>query len=157
MNPDDDFFKEKIDLIALTPEEFEKLVYYLLDEIGMKNIEWRKGGIGISSSDGGRDLECEFHIITPDGSIRIEKWWFEVKHRTTTLESSKVKEIIINAYAFTGIDVIGIITNNVISNPTKDWIADFRKTHPDKKVITWEGHHIENIIYMNQINNVLYD
>ncbi len=142
---EDNLFIEDINWTLLDPEKFEKLIYFLLDSIGMKNIIWRKGGPGVSATDGGRDLECEDHIIGPDGSVRTEKWWIEVKYRTNTLEKTKVQKTLINAHGFPDVDVIGIATNNVITNPTHDWIENFKQNKHQRFVI-WEGHHLEKII-----------
>ncbi len=139
---------EDIDWSLIDPEKFEKLIYFLLDSIGMKNIIWRKGGSGVSATDGGRDLECEKHIIEEDDSIKIEKWWVEVKYRTNTLEKIKVQETLINAVGYPEVDVICIATNNVISNPTLDWINVF-KLNKGKKMVIWQGHKIEKIIKDN--------
>ncbi len=139
---------EDIDWSLIDPEKFEKLIYFLLDSIGMKNIIWRKGGSGVCATDSGRDLECENHIIEEDGSIKIEKWWIEVKYRTNTLKKMKVQETLINAVGYPDVDVICIATNNVITNPTLDWINVF-KQNKDIKIVIWQGHKIEKIIKDN--------
>lgn len=136
---------DSIDLGLVAPEEFEKLIYFLLDEMGMKNIEWRKGGSGISATDGGRDLECDFYMLCPDGAMRKERWWIEVKHRNKTLETSKIQKAIWNAQGVPDLDVIAIATNANISTKARDWIKSL-KVHP-KRVIVWEGHNVEKLIY----------
>ncbi len=140
---------EYIDWTLIDPEKFEKLIYFLLNSIGMKNIIWRKGGLGVSATDGGRDLECEDHSIELDGSVRIEKWWIEVKYRTNTLEKIKVQETLMNAVVNPDVDVICIVTNNVITNPTQDWINMFKEQNKAKRFVIWQGHNLENIIKNN--------
>ena len=146
---ENNLFIEDIDWTLIDPEKFEKLIYFLLDSIGMKNIIWRKGGPGVSATDGGRDLECEDNIIERDGSVRTEKWWVEVKYRTNTLEKIKVQETLMNAVVNPDVDVIGIATNNVVSNPTKDWINMFKEENKTKRIVIWEGYHLEKIINDN--------
>ena len=146
---EDNLFIEDIDWTLIDPEKFEKLIYFLLDSIGMKNIIWRKGGPGVSATDGGRDLECEDNIIERDGSVRTEKWWIEVKYRTNTLEKRKVQETLMNAFVSPDVDVICIATNNVITNPTQDWIDKFKEQKKAKKIVIWQGHNLENIIKNN--------
>jgi len=143
---EENLYIEDIDWSLIDPEQFEKLIYFLLDSIGMKNIIWRKGGSGVSATDSGRDLEFEDHVIGRDDSVRIEKWWIEVKYRSNTLEKTKVQETLINAIGFPNLNVIGIATNNVITNPTRDWIENFKEQHKDKRIVIWEGHKIEKII-----------
>lgn len=140
------YLADNIDLNLITPEEFEKLIYFLLDEMGMKNIEWRKGGEGISATDGGRDLECEFYNLYPDGTMRKERWWVEVKYRSKTLQTSKVQEVILNALGVPELDVIIIVTNTSISNKARDWIKNLSQQAHPKRVIIWEGHQMERLI-----------
>ncbi len=146
---EDEPFIEDIDWSLINPEKFEKLIYFLLESIGMKNIVWRKGGLGISATDGGRDLECEDHIIERDGFVRTEKWWIEVKYRTNTLEKIKIQETLINAIVNPDVNVICIATNNVITNPTQDWLDLFKKKNKDKKIVIWQSYNLENIIKNN--------
>ena len=56
---DTDFLQHSLDFSDITPEDFENLVFHLLDEMGFSNIQWRKGGPGNSATDGGRDLEAK--------------------------------------------------------------------------------------------------
>ena len=53
---------------------FEELSYDLLKALGYTNLKWRTGG-----SDKGRDIECEFIRLEPDGSHVVEKWFCECK------------------------------------------------------------------------------
>lgn len=71
---------EKFSLDHLTPTEFEEFCFDLLKELDFKNVNWRKGtGHKASSSDDGRDIECEKLIIDVDGKISTEKWFIECK------------------------------------------------------------------------------
>lgn len=133
-------------LDILPPEEFEKLAFYLLDDMGFKNLEWRKGGEGVSATDGGRDLSGIFAKVEPDGSLTIENWWVEVKHRSNTLKKSSVQKIVFNSTAYKDVDVIAIFTNNVISNSTLDWIKEFQITHSKPRIVIWQKHDIERIL-----------
>lgn len=130
----------------LRPDEFEKLAFYLLDDMGFKSLEWRKGGEGVSATDGGRDLSGKYAKVEPDDSIIIENWWVEVKHRSNTLKKTTVQSIIINSTARKDVDVIAIFTNNVISNSTLDWIKEFQNTHSKPRVVVWQKHDIERIL-----------
>lgn len=53
----------------LTAETLEELIFWLMDAIGAKDLEWRKGGKGITNSDGGRDIQATFHVPSPDGEF----------------------------------------------------------------------------------------
>ncbi len=130
----------------LRPDNFEKLAFYLLDDMGFKNLEWRKGGEGVSATDGGRDLSGKYAKVEPDDSIVIENWWIEVKHRSNTLKKSTVQSIVLNSAARKDVDVFAIFTNNVISNSTLDWIKEFQNTHSKPRIVVWQKHDIERIL-----------
>ena len=42
----------------LTQEHLEELLYWLLDDLGLRDLRWRRGGEKTTTSDGGRDLEA---------------------------------------------------------------------------------------------------
>jgi hypothetical protein len=44
----------------LKGKDLEECLYWLLDEIGGKDLEWRLGGSGGGTADQGRDLEAYF-------------------------------------------------------------------------------------------------
>jgi len=58
---------------SLTKRELEECVYWLLDAMGAKDLEWREGGSGNGAADGGRDLEATFHMPTPDGQMEPQR------------------------------------------------------------------------------------
>jgi hypothetical protein len=72
----------------LRGKDLEEALYWLFDAMGAQNLEWRIGGASEGASDGGRDLEFTFAIPSPDGEIRTERWWVEVKGRKRTVESN---------------------------------------------------------------------
>ena len=51
----------------LKGEVLEEFVFWLLDSMGAKDMEWRRGGTQTTAADGGRDLEATFHVPVPDG------------------------------------------------------------------------------------------
>ena len=107
---DTDFHQENLDFSQITPEDFENLVFHLLDEMGFSNLNWRKGGEGNSATDGGRDLEATYWSVRPAESLE-EKYWFEVKHRSKQLEKIQVQKTVLNASGNNRKDNVVIITN----------------------------------------------
>src|SRR5215471_12532835 len=79
-----------IPFAELKSRDLEECVYWLLDSMGAKDLEWRTGGTGAGAADGGRDLEARFYTPTADGEIDAQKWWIESKGRGGTLESEEV-------------------------------------------------------------------
>ena len=145
---DIDFLQEQLDFSEITPVEFEKLVFHLLDEMGFSNLIWRKGGDGNSATDGGRDLEATYWTVLPTAS-KEEKYWFEVKYRKNQLEKSQVQSTILNAAGNSTKDNVVIITNSTISNPTLDWVGEFQNTHKKPSISLWQGHDLELLLRKN--------
>ena len=145
---DTDFLQHSLDFSDITPEDFENLVFHLLDEMGFSNIQWRKGGPGNSATDGGRDLEAKAWSIQP-GASRELNYWVEVKYRSNNLEKSQVQSTVLNSAADAKRDNILIITNSAISNPTLDWINEFQESHRLPLVSVWQGHDLELMLRKN--------
>jgi len=139
---DSDFLQGGLDFSDITPEDFENLVFQLLEEMGFSNIQWRKGGPGNSATDGGRDLEATFWSIQPAGSHELT-YWIEVKYRTNSLERVQVQATINNAAADVTLDNLIIVTNSTITNPTLDWISTFQSGHQRPRISTWQGHDLD--------------
>lgn len=129
----------------------EECTYWILEAIGAKEIDWRRGGIGGGAADGGRDLECTFHIPHPSGEIRRERWWVEVKGRSTTIAPSVIKESIHTIAGKSNVDVHLIVTNQQLSNPTKDWISEWREKHPRPDIRIWERQDLERLVSQNPV------
>jgi hypothetical protein len=127
-------------------QDLEELIYWLLDDMGARELQWRRGGICGSSADSGRDLEAIFHVPTPDGEISVEKWWVQAKGRERRVEPRAVKETLNNVSAVSDVRILIIATNADYSNPTKDWVVDWQKSHPLPVVRLWSRHDLERIV-----------
>lgn len=126
--------------------DLEECVYWLLDAMGAKDLEWRIGGTGQGASDGGRDLEAHFYTPTADGEIESQKWWIECKGRAGTVESNEVKSAVNNALAISNLDYVVIATNTQFSNPTRDWVKQWQSAHPRPKVKLWDHAQLERYL-----------
>lgn len=143
-----DFLLEPLQFADMDPVEFERLIFYLMSEMGFKDIVWRKGGEGNSATDGGRDLEARYWNFTPLGTVE-ENYWIEVKYRKRQLEKSVVHDVILNSQANKNIDHLIIVTNSTISNPTLDWIKNFQEKHERPLITIWQGHDLELLLREN--------
>jgi hypothetical protein len=130
----------------LKGKELEECLYWLIDEIGGKDLEWRLGGSGGGAADQGRDLEAYFYTPMPDGEVSRQKWWVEAKGRSTTVEPAVVKESVHNASGVAEIDVLLIATNTQFSNPTRDWVRQWQKSHPRLNIKLWDRYNLEKLI-----------
>ncbi len=130
----------------LKRKDLEECVYWLLDAMGAKDLEWRTGGSGEGAADGGRDLEARFFTPAEDGELISQRWWIECKGREGTVEASEVKAAVNNALAFEGLDYIVIATNTQFSNPTRDWVREWQRKHPKPKVQLWDKAQLERYL-----------
>lgn len=131
---------------SLKGRDLEECLYWLLDDMGAQDLEWRHGGCGGGGADQGRDIEATFYAPSPDGELEAQRWWVEAKGRAATVAASVVKTAVTNSQAHTDVDVLVIATNAQFSNPTKDWVAEWQATHQRPKVRLWERHHLERMV-----------
>lgn len=128
----------------LKGKDLEELLYWLLDSMGAKDLEWRIGGTGQGTADGGRDLELSFYVSSPDGDLIKQRWWVEAKGREATVEASEVKAAVNNAAGKSDVDVILIATNTAFSNPTRDWVKEWNSSRIRPRAKLWERTELEN-------------
>ncbi|WP_321920605.1 restriction endonuclease [Paraburkholderia tropica] len=136
----------EIPFSELKGKDLEECVYWLLDAMGAKDLEWRIGGAGGGAADGGRDLEAHFFEPDEEGELRPQRWWVECKGRSGTVESQEVKEACNNALAYEGIDRLIIATNTQFSNPTRDWVKEWQRTFSRPRVQLWDRAHLERYL-----------
>lgn len=130
----------------LKGRDLEECVYWLMDSLGARDLEWRTGGSGGGAADGGRDLEAWFYTPAPDGDMEGQRWWIECKGRSATLEPDAVKEACNNALAQADLAYLVIATNTTFSNPTRDWVKQWQAAHPRPKVKLWDQASLERML-----------
>lgn len=136
----------QIPFAELKREDLEECIYWLLDAMGARDLEWRKGGVGGGAADGGRDLEATFYEPDADGALSPITWWVECKGRGGTVEPQAVKEAAVNAQARADLGVLVIATNSTFSNPTRDWVREFQTSHPKIRILLWDQVTLERLI-----------
>jgi len=129
----------------LKQEHLEELLYWLLDDLGLRDLRWRRGGAKTTTSDGGRDLEGTFQVETL-GELQPQRWWIEAKGRRGTVERSAVEKALLNAQTGGEVDLLLIATNTQFSNPTRDMVENWQKQHPRPKVLLWQRENLESHI-----------
>jgi restriction endonuclease len=128
---------------SLKGRDLEEAIYWLLDDLGAKELEWRIGGTGQGTADGGRDLKAAFYTLSPDGEMALTTWWVECKGRDRTVEPTAVKEAVLNAAGRNDVDVLVIATNSHFSNATVDWVANWQQAHRRPLVRLWDQNALE--------------
>lgn len=130
----------------LKAHDLEECVYWLLDAMGARDLEWRTGSNGAGAADGGRDLEALFYQPSPDGEMEAQRWWIECKGRGKTVEPEAVRNAVINASAKQGLASLVIVTNSTFSNPTRDWVSDWQSKNPSPKIRLWDKISLERFL-----------
>ena len=130
----------------LKGSDLEECVYWLLDAMGAKDLEWRTGGTGGGAADGGRDLEATFYSPAVDGELEAQKWWIECKGRAATVDPDEVKSAANNALARADLDCLVVATNTQFSNPTRDWVKAWQASHPKPKIKLWDHSQLERFL-----------
>jgi hypothetical protein len=130
----------------LKEKDLEECLFWLLDDMGAKDLEWRVGGTGGGAADQGRDLEASFYMATPDGDIVPQRWWIEAKGRSRTVEPAAVRDAVTGTAAQSEVDVVVIATNAGFSNPTRDWVKSWNKTHHRPRAKLWDRYELERLI-----------
>ncbi len=142
----------EIPFSKLKRRDLEECVYWLLDAMGARDLEWRTGGTGDGAADGGRDLEAHFYTTIADGELESKKWRIECKGRNGTVEPRAVKDALTNA-ASQDLDYIVIATNTQFSNPTRDWVKMWQAVPTRPKVKLWDRAQLER--YLSQHPDVV--
>ncbi len=130
----------------LKARDLEECVYWLLDAMGARDLEWRTGGSGGGAADGGRDLEATFYVPSPDGEMEPQRWWIECKGRKGTVESDEVKSAVNNATVLGDLAYLVIVTNTTFSNPTRDWVKKWQVSRPRPRVKLWDHETLERLL-----------
>jgi len=130
----------------LNDTEFENFCFDILQSLDFVNLSWRKGtGLTSSPSDQGRDIQGELLRKDVDGTEHHEKWFVECKHYVKGVPPDKIQGAISWANAERP-DVLLIVASNFLSNPTKDYLEEYKKTNKSSYRITvWELKDLENL------------
>jgi hypothetical protein len=130
----------------LKGRDLEECLYWLVDALGGKDLQWRLGGTGGGAADQGRDLEAYFYMPTPADGMTREKWWIEAKGRTKTVPPDVVKATVHDAAGHADLDCLVIATNTTFSNPTRNWLETWQRSHPRPKVHLWDKDTLEKLL-----------
>lgn len=124
----------------------EECVYWILDGLGAKDLEWRVGGVGGGTADGGRDIEAAFYLPDDAGRMERHQWWIECKGRGATVEKEAVVNACNNVTAYPEVERLIIATNSRFSNPTIQWVRDWQASHPQQVIVLWDRAELERML-----------
>ena len=136
----------QVPFAELKGRALEECLFWLLDGMGAREIEWRVGGSGSGAADGGRDIEARFLMPNADGEVVSRRWWIECKGRSATLEKDAVMAACNNVVADSSVDYLVVATNTTFSNPTRDWVKQWQERFPVPKVLLWDRASLERML-----------
>lgn len=136
----------EIPFSELKGKDLEECLFWLLDGIGARDLEWRLGGVGGGAADGGRDLEAVFYTLGADGEVVARRWWIECKGRGGTVEKDAVTSACNNVLAHETVDCLVIATNTTFSNPTSDWVKAWQERFPKPQILLWDQPVLERML-----------
>lgn len=105
--------------------DFEELCYDTLVSLGYTNIIWRRGTAKHALvSDGGIDLECQYHSHDPDGELRVGIWLVQCKDwKTKTIDWRSLSDFFDEVrQRYRGDSRVGaiVMTSSFLSNAARD-------------------------------------
>lgn len=139
--------KNEFSFNHLNSTQFEEFCFELLERLGFRNVNWRKGtGHASSPSDQGRDIECERVVEdVVDGELIVEKWFVECKHYKSGVPPEKIQGVLSWANSKRP-DRVLIIASNFLSNQCKNFLDEYvRENKPPFKIKTWEKKDLERL------------
>lgn len=130
----------------LNGTKFENFCFELLQALGFKSVDWRKGtNKKTSPSDRGRDIVCKELRVERDESIELLTWYVECKHFERGVPAAELQNLLSWAQAERP-DVALFVVSGFLSNSAKDYLDDYRgNQRPPFKIRVWERPQIEKL------------
>jgi len=121
----------------LRPEEFENLIYDLVQALGLKNAVWRTPG-----RDGGRDIQGEWYVKDLSGHLARQVWYVECKRYESSVNWPTVWEKISYAES-NAADVLLFAVTSSLSPQAVDEANKWNAQRKSPIVRYWGGVDIE--------------
>ncbi len=122
-----------MDLLNLSPTNFENLTFDIVTALGLRNSVWRTPG-----SDLGRDIEGDYFISDLSGQYQKQKWYIECKRYTSSVDWPTIWNKI--AYAETHIaDILLFVTSSSLSPQAVDQVRLWNKSNKKPAIRFWGG------------------
>jgi|GEM_PF-2410499 len=132
---------EKFRWDAIDDEQFEELVFKVLESANPQQIKWR-----IGSGDKGRDIQVQFRRQGVLGDDIDETYFVEVKHYKKGVDPSAFGSSLVWASAEQP-QVLLIVVSSHLTRPSHECLEAWKRNHPKIRVPPpWERKEIENKI-----------
>ena len=120
-----------MNLLSLSPEQFENLTFDIVTTLGLKNSVWRTPG-----SDVGRDIEGKYFISDLSGEYQMQKWYVECKRYTSSVDWPTVWNKIAYAEAHIA-DVLLFVTSSSLSPQAVDQVRIWNESNKKPIIRFW--------------------
>lgn len=130
-------------IAALSPREFENLVYDCVRGSGLSNLVWRTPG-----PDGGRDIEGELVETDVTGFETRLRWYVECKRYASSIDWPTVWQKL--SYADSqGADVFLLATNSNPSPNCETEVLSWNQARRRPRIRFWRGYDLPRILRAN--------
>ncbi|EGR5447372.1 restriction endonuclease [Vibrio cholerae] len=120
-----------MDLLSLSPEQFESMTFDIVTALGLRNAVWRTPG-----SDVGRDIEGNYYISDLSGLYQKQKWYVECKRYAKSVDWPTVWNKI--AYAEThSADILLFVTSSSLSPQAVDQVRTWNESNKKPTIRFW--------------------
>ncbi len=120
-----------MNLLNLSPAQFEGLTFDIVSTLGLKNVVWRTPG-----SDGGRDIEGVYYISDLSGYNQKQKWYVECKRYTGSVDWPTVWNKISYAEA-NNADVLLFVTSSSLTPQAVDNVTQWNESNKKPVIRFW--------------------
>ena len=121
-----------MNLLDLSPAQFEGLTFDIVSALGLRNVTWRTPG-----SDGGRDIEGVYYISDLSGYHQKQKWYVECKRYTGSVDWPTVWNKISYAESHNA-DVLLFVTSASLTPQAQDNVTQWNKCGKKPVIRLWE-------------------
>jgi hypothetical protein len=78
--------------------------------------------------------------------VTMSRLYLDPVSRNHLVPPGVVREIVVETAAFAEVDVVAIATNSRFSNDTRDWLAEWIRSHPRPAVLLWDREALERML-----------
>ena len=127
-------------LRALSPTQFENVVYDLVTSAGLRNVVWRTPG-----ADGGRDIQGEMVSVDFSGYHMTLIWYIECKRYASSVDWPTVWQKISYADSHEA-DFLLLVTTTSLSPQCKTEVSTWNAKRRKPAVRYWDATSLEQIL-----------
>lgn len=123
--------EEYLEILSLTPENFENMTFDIVTALGLRNSVWRTPG-----SDQGRDIEGDYFISDLSGQYQRQKWYIECKRHTSSIDWPTVWNKIAYAEAHNA-DILLLVASSSLSPQAIDQVRIWNDSNKKPIIRFW--------------------